>query len=293
MADTTPEDLRLHGDRLVPPGALDFAVNVHGDGPAPHVLAAVTAALQHAHRYPDERPAVAAVAGRHGCDVTEVAVTAGAADAFLLLARSLTPRHAVVVHPSFTLPEQALRQAGVVPQRVLRRPEHGWHLDPDAIPDTADLVVVGNPNNPTGTLDAPERIAALCRPGRVVVVDEAFMDVVADPAASVAGRRDLPGLVVVRSVTKLWGLAGLRAGYVLGPHDLIARLAFVLVRVPRGPEAHRRLLAAGIAVRPSTFPGLSRDHLRVAVRPPAVAGRLIAALTAILSPHERIGSTPA
>ncbi len=95
---------------------------------------------------------------------------------------------------------------------MLRRPDDGWALHPDEVPADADLVIVGNPNNPTGTLDDPDRVAALCRPGRVTVVDEAFVDFVADPTASSASRRDLPGLVVVRSVTKLWGWPGSAPG---------------------------------------------------------------------------------
>ena len=55
-------------------------------------------------------------------------------------------------------------------------------------------------------------VAALCRPGRTTVVDEAFADAVPGEGASVAARRDLPGLVVVRSPTKTWALAGLRVG---------------------------------------------------------------------------------
>jgi histidinol-phosphate aminotransferase len=59
----------------------------------------------------------------------------------------------------------------------------------------------------------------------VLVVDEAFADAVPGEAHSLAGRRDLPGLVVVRSLTKTWGLAGLRVGYLLGPPPLVTRLA--------------------------------------------------------------------
>lgn len=337
-----PGRVPVHGDRMVPEGALDFAVNVHGSGPPPHIRAVLDAALDRSGGYPDESRARAAAAARHRRPQSEALVTAGATEAFYVLARVLRTRAAVLVHPSFTEPEAALGAAGVPVRHALRRASEAWRLDPDRIDPDADLVVVGNPNNPTGTLDDPERIAALCRPGRVTVVDEAFMDFVEDEAAySLAGRRDLPGLVVVRSVTKLWGLAGVRAGYLLGPPGLVARCAaarppwatnslalaavqacardeayrrgvavnvagararlkadlaalpgvtvsegaanFLLVGVPDGPRVHATLLDHGIAVRPSTFPGLGPNHLRVAVRDQAANAVLVDALAAILT----------
>jgi histidinol-phosphate/aromatic aminotransferase/cobyric acid decarboxylase-like protein len=141
---------------------------------------------------------------------------------FWLLA-TLLPRHAVCVHPSFSEPEAALRASGVRVTRVARRPPD-WMLDPDEVPADADLVVLGNPNNPTGGVDPASAVAALASPGRVLVVDEAFSDFVPGEPESLAARRDLPGLVVVRSLTKLWSLPGIRAGYALGPPDLVERL---------------------------------------------------------------------
>jgi histidinol-phosphate/aromatic aminotransferase/cobyric acid decarboxylase-like protein/adenosyl cobinamide kinase/adenosyl cobinamide phosphate guanylyltransferase len=215
--------LRMHGDRMVHAGALDFAVNVHGERPPPHVLAALDAAAANGARYPDDSPARSAAARRHGRAPAEILACAGAAEAFWVLSRVLRARLAAVVHPGFTEPEAALRAAGVPVMHVHRRADEGWALDPAAVPDDADVVVLANPTNPTGVLDPPERIAVLCRPGRVVLVDEAFMDFVPDPTVSLAGRRDLPGLAVTRSVTKLWGLAGIRAGYLVAPDGLVAR----------------------------------------------------------------------
>jgi histidinol-phosphate/aromatic aminotransferase/cobyric acid decarboxylase-like protein len=127
------------------------------------------------------------------------------------------------VHPSFTEPEAALRASGAEIVRVARDPRD-WSFDPAAVPDRAEVVVLGNPNNPTGALDTVASILELLQPGRVVVVDESFMDFVAEPEPTLAGEpRD--GLVVVRSLTKLWTLAGVRAGYLLAPPELVATLA--------------------------------------------------------------------
>lgn len=84
--------------------------------------------------------------------------------------------------------------------------------------------MIGNPTNPTGVLHPAARLRALLRPGRVVVVDEAFMDAVPGEPESLAAEQ-VPGLLVLRSLTKTWGIAGLRAGYVVGDAELIARLA--------------------------------------------------------------------
>jgi len=66
---------------------------------------------------------------------------------------------------------------------------------------------------------------ALARPGRLLVVDEAFADCVPGEPESLAGARDVPGLIVVRSLTKTWGLAGLRAGYLLASAPHVRALA--------------------------------------------------------------------
>jgi histidinol-phosphate aminotransferase len=227
-------DLGHHGDSEVGAGLIDLAVNVRHE-PMPGWLAGpIAASLTSLSAYPDGREATAAVARRHGRDPAEVLLTAGAAQAFVVLAQALRgSRRPVVVHPQFTEPEAALRHAGHTVDRVLLREADGFRLDASLVPDDADLVFVGNPTNPTSVLHPAVEIAKLARPGRVLVIDEAFADTtyrpgVAGEPESLAGRRDLPGLVVLRSLTKTWGLAGLRIGYLLGPADLLPRLAAAL-----------------------------------------------------------------
>jgi histidinol-phosphate aminotransferase len=224
---STVIDLAHHGDAEADPGLVDLAVNVRAVPPPGWLLDPITAALADLGRYPDPGPARAAVAGRHGRPPDEVLLTAGAAEAFVLLARALPVRRAVVVHPQFTEPEAALRAAGRPVERVLLPPPFALDtsLEGGLVPDGADLVVVGNPTNPTSVLHPAAALARLARPGRVLVVDEAFADTVPGEPESLAGRTDLPGLVVVRSFTKTWGLAGLRIGYLLAAPDLVERLA--------------------------------------------------------------------
>ncbi|WP_374612744.1 Rv2231c family pyridoxal phosphate-dependent protein CobC [Gordonia sp. (in: high G+C Gram-positive bacteria)] len=229
-ADLT--DPERHGDQDAAPGLVDFAVNVRGTPPA-FVLDAIRSGLDDLARYPtggQERRAVDAIAAAHGRRPEEVLLLSGAADGFEMLPR-LGARHAALIQPSFTEPEIVLRAAGIpITQVALTAP---WELpgpgdSGTTVPDDADLVILGNPTNPTSVLHPVEAIAALRKPGRILVVDEAFADLTLGADGSLEPQSlasvDWPDLLVIRSVTKTFGLAGLRAGYLLGPVDLLDRL---------------------------------------------------------------------
>lgn len=325
----------FHGDQELGEGLVDFAVNIH-DGDRPTWLdEALHTSLDDVSAYPDASRAEHAIARRHGRPVEEVLATAGAAEAFSLIARARPWKRPVVVHPQFTEPDTALIAAGHSPEHVLCDPGAGFALDTARVPAEADLVMIGNPTNPTSVLHPAQTLRALLRPGRVVVVDEAFIDSVPGEQHSLAGT-PLPGLLVVRSLTKLWSIPGIRAGYVVGDRALLADLRsqqspwsvstqavaamiattsdqaqaeaaqratriaqhravltdgltelgisyvapaapFVLAKVGHG--MHQRLRDAGYAVRRAdTFPGLDDSWIRIAVRRPDTARKLLAAL---------------
>lgn len=221
-------DLGHHGDaevRAAGAGLTDLAVNVRARTPPAWLRERIAASLHSLAAYPDGRAAREAVAARHGLPPESVLLTAGAAEAFVLVARALAGERPAVVHPQFTEPEAALRNAGHVVHRVLLREGDGFRLTARAVPADADLVILGNPTNPTSVLHPADSVLALARPGRTLVVDEAFIDAVPGERESLAplvGR--VPGLVVLRSLTKTWGLAGLRVGYVLAAPDTVAAL---------------------------------------------------------------------
>lgn len=216
---TQTDPLRHHGDREAAPGLEDFAVNVFA-GPRPDWLEKAIASAD-LGRYPDPAPAHAALGTRHGRRTEEVLATAGAAEAFGLVARLRRWRRPVVVHPQFTEPDVALRTAGLTPTHLTLRAEDGFTLDPAQVPQDADLVIIGNPTNPTGVRHPAAAIRSLLAPGRLVVVDEAFLD---DGDESLADT-STEGLLVVRSLTKLWSIPGVRAGYILGDPSVVAALA--------------------------------------------------------------------
>ncbi len=224
---------RYHGDQAAEPGMLDFAVNVRHAQPPAWLVQRLAARLPDLAHYPgadDERAAIQAVADRHGRERDEVALLTGAAEGFALLP-NLRPTLAAVIAPSFTEPAVALRSAGIrVHHVVLDRP---FGLVGAQVPDDADLVVVGNPTNPTSVLHSREQILALRRPGRIVVVDEAFADSVPGEPESLADD-PRPDVLVLRSLTKTWSLAGLRVGYALGAPEVLARLTAQRAHWPVG-----------------------------------------------------------
>ncbi|MCX5608654.1 Rv2231c family pyridoxal phosphate-dependent protein CobC [Streptomyces sp. NBC_01546] len=265
VATAHAHDLRHHGDaEVIDAGAdlVDLAVNVRAHTPPEWLKQRIAASLGDLSAYPDGRTARAAVADRHGLPVERVLLTAGAAEAFVLIARALDAVRPVVVHPQFTEPEAALRDAGHRVERVVLRAADGFRLDPAAVPEDADLVVVGNPTNPTSVLHPAAALAALARPGRILVVDEAFMDAVPGEREALAGRMDLPGLVVLRSLTKTWGLAGLRIGYVLAEPEVIAKLA---AAQPLWPVSTPALVAAEACVAPAALAEAEEAARRIAV----------------------------
>jgi histidinol-phosphate/aromatic aminotransferase/cobyric acid decarboxylase-like protein len=146
------------------------------------------------------------------------------------VARALRPAYPLVVHPQFTEPEAALAAAGHDVRRHVLTAADGFRLNAAAVEAAhaaADLIVVGNPTNPTSVLHPRGELARLLRPGRVLVVDEAFMDLVpGEPETLIDPWLDDPGgLLVLRSLTKTWGIAGLRLGYVVGDPALVGALA--------------------------------------------------------------------
>ncbi|MGV0606289.1 Rv2231c family pyridoxal phosphate-dependent protein CobC [Mycolicibacterium sp. XJ1904] len=274
---------RYHGDQAVVPGMLDFAVNVRADEPPSWLVDRFSARLTDLARYPsatDCQRALEAVARRHDRAVDEVVLLAGAAEGFARLP-DLRPRRAALIAPSFTEPEAALAAAGVPFVHVVL--EAPYTLTPDAVPDDADLVVVGNPTNPTGVLHTREQVLALRSPGRIVVVDEAFADAIPGEPGSLAAEA-LSDVVVLRSLTKTWALAGLRVGYALGAPDVLARLT---ARRPHWPLGTLQLEAIAACSRPEAV----AEAERAARRLTEVRAEMVAGLTSI-GVHVVTGSAP-
>ena len=194
---------------------LDFSANTNPDRPR-GVAGVYESALGTATHYPgDDYCEFRTAAGEYlGCEPLNVVPTAGAIDALRLTIETTLSAgdDALLPKPSFGEYEREVRLQGVDPTFVA----HDRVLDTD--PDPYDLVVVCNPNNPTGDgyphadlLSYAERCRAA---DTVFLVDEAFLDFT--DGRTLAGE---PGVVVARSLTKIFGLPGLRAGLAVPPQQ--------------------------------------------------------------------------
>lgn len=212
---------------------------------APDVVASLLAAGDFevaVSEYPpsDYRRLLDAAAARYGVTRDELIVGAGADEIIDLLAKAFLPPGgaAVLPVPTYGMYAIATEQRGARVLRVPRSgPDAGYALDVDATrlaARGAELVWLCSPNNPTGLAEPAGRIEALLeglrddaraagRDAPVVVVDEAYFEFVNESAA---GLRDTyPRLVVIRTLSKAYAIAGLRVGFAIARPDLIADLA--------------------------------------------------------------------
>lgn len=273
MSRSAPQGVRYHGDQAALPGMLDFAVNVRAATPPPWLTERLAGRLADLGHYPsraDEQRALQAVAARHGRREDEVVLLAGGAEGFALLP-ALRPRLVALIAPSFTEPDAVFAAADVPTTHVVLDAPFG--LAGARVPDAADVVVIGNPTNPTAVLHARADLLALRRPGRTLVVDEAFADAVAGEPASLAGE-SLPDVLVLRSLTKTWALAGLRVGYALGAAETLRRLTAARAHWPLGTLQLEALAAC-------TAPAAVAEAEAGARRLASLRADMVAALTAL------------
>jgi aspartate/methionine/tyrosine aminotransferase len=179
-------------------------------------------------------PLLERIAGRFGVGAEHVVTAVGTAFAnHLAFAALIAPGDEVVVEtPVYPLLTETLAYLGAVLKLVERRAEDAWRLDPvrmaDAITPRTRLVVLTNLHNPTGARASTQDIAAIAasaaRVGAMVLVDEVYLELAATLAYSPTAFTANGNIVVTSSLTKAYGLSGLRCGWVLAPADLALRM---------------------------------------------------------------------
>jgi len=214
--------------------SIKLASNENPLGPSPRAVEALRGALAGIHRYPDgggfylkQR-----LAAKLGVSTDQIALGNGSNEILEFVARTfLRPgEDAVMSEQAFVVYASVVQSAAGIPRAVpLREFTHDLDAIAAAVRKSTRLVFLGNPNNPTGTIyprAAFERLLERLPKDVVVVADDAYAEYVSDPEypRTLDYLRPDRLLITLRTFSKIYGLAGLRIGYGIGPAELVAAL---------------------------------------------------------------------
>ncbi|MBB4823135.1 threonine-phosphate decarboxylase [Sporosarcina luteola] len=216
-----------------PEQILDFSENCNPEGPPQAVLDLWPELVRKlsAYPHPDGEPFKQAAAAYHGIDASLLLAGNGAAELLTLLAARYRGKRAIVIHPAFSEYEATLRANGVTIQPIVASEENGFRLPLQPILDSleqSDVIYLCTPNNPTGILPTCDELRTIIlRAGEVgteVVLDEAFLDFVDESLSFIPKLDSLPHVIVVRSMTKMYAIPGIRLGYIAADPVIIGSM---------------------------------------------------------------------
>jgi len=224
---------RVHGGNPSD-GVLDFSASINPLGPPRAALDAYHASVVDIASYPPAYPChlEAALARWLGVEPECVLAGNGSTQLIYLLAHVLKPRLPVIVTPTFSELANSLIIEGIEPRALNTTSDCNFQLYPEAaikcLRDGADAIFIGRPNSPTGTIlniDEAAEIAAACEHrDSWCVFDEAFIDFVQGARSGVEFVEKNRKVIVLRSLTKIFAIPGLRLGCVVGHPDAVGKL---------------------------------------------------------------------
>lgn len=214
---------------------IDFSANINPLGLPPGVDKVLRESLAHLQHYPeiDGQSLRRAAAAKLGLEPSHLLVGNGSTALIYLLARVLRPRRAVLWSPTFSEYGRALELASCRVENLISWRD-GVNLEiadllGKSLKLRPDIVFICNPGNPTGALwsrtELETVIGELAAAGIVCVIDEAFIDFTGSDNSLVDRVVEFDNLLVLRSLTKIYALAGLRCGYLVGSRELVDHLA--------------------------------------------------------------------
>jgi len=235
-----------------PSGIIDFSASINPLGLSLMVKKSIICALDSLVHYPDNSHSELkqALATHHGLSPANIVVANGSTEIIYHLPAMLPGKRALIISPSFNEYVRSLVQQHWEARHFVLKPESNFSIDLEALEHALaegyDALYLCNPGNPNGTLYTLriiEQIYSLCiASGTFLVLDEAFMDFCEDSSA----KRDIvkgDNGIVLRSMTKFFGIPGLRLGYALSSTTMAERLDAM-----GGPWSVNTLaLAAGVA----------------------------------------------
>ena len=220
--------------------SIKLASNENPVGPSPKALKAIIESLENPdtsssiNRYPDGSGyhLKKALSDRLSVREDELILGNGSNELIEIAVRTfLQPGdEAIMPHPSFIVYPMAVQAIGGRPvQKPLKEYTHNLEAMADAITNKTKIIFIANPNNPTGTITKEEEFDHLMErvpEGILVIVDEAYYEYVTDPdyADAIKHFRDGRDILILRTFSKIYGLAGLRIGYGIGRADILLEM---------------------------------------------------------------------
>jgi histidinol-phosphate aminotransferase len=239
-------------------GVVRLSSNENPYGPSPAAFDAMQKAFDLAWRYPDEAAdaLVAELAKLHGVPGDHILLGNGSGEILKLCAAAFTAQEKPVVmaDPTFESIGRYARAGGADVVKIPLTSDHRHDLE-RMLPEGAGLVYLCNPNNPTASLTpkaAVRTFLARVPVSTLVLVDEAYFHYAesGDYESVIPSIKDLPNLIVARTFSKIYGMAGLRCGYAVARPETLARMqehqawdtvnimALVAARAALGDSAH-------------------------------------------------------
>lgn len=247
---------------------IDFSANINPLGYPDGVRRKVMDSMECILTYPDpdSHDLTRALAEYHGIAFENILVGNGATEFIYWLPLLFRPQKALIVTPAFSEYEKGLLLAGADITFFQTRREEGFHVDTGIlaahIAAGIDMVCLGNPASPSGVLTEKERLYGLIgaaeQAGTLVVIDEAFMDFVEGESVKKRAVQS-KSVVILRSMTKFFGIPGLRVGYCIADAGIIARIRNGMPPWTVNAPAQ---LAAAAALSDSSYIRKSREYMK-------------------------------
>jgi threonine-phosphate decarboxylase len=216
-----------------PSGIIDFSASINPLGISLMVKESIICALDSLIHYPDNTHSVLkqALADYHGLSPAHITVANGSTEIIYHLPAMIPGTRALIISPSFNEYVRSLLQQHWEVRHFILKPENNFSIDLESLRQTLkeefDALYLCNPGNPNGTLYSSriiEQIYSLCiASGTILVLDEAFMDFSEESSAKQFIVKGDNG-IVLRSMTKFFGIPGLRLGYALSSSALAKQL---------------------------------------------------------------------
>ena len=232
------------GQVEIPPGQIRLMFNENPYGPSPKALAEVAKILPMTAYYPGEieHDLMALFMGRHNLDRDQVFLASGSNEG-LQAAMMAFGKRGKVISPALTYSDHLLyaEKLGVEVQRIPLRDDMAIDLEAmaRAVDDSVSLVYLCNPNNPTGMAIDGDELRSFCREleGRVpILIDEAYNELTDKPdyTSMIDLVRGGANILITRTFSKIFGMAGLRVGYGMGHPDMVSVVKDNVMAWPNG-----------------------------------------------------------